>query len=267
MSGTEPVGEMTLLDSVTFPGEFDRVALLSDVHGNLPALEACLADVFDAEVDAIFFLGDLTWGPQPREVLDRTQSIGLPTGFVAGNAERAVVELANGSRQWESATGDWLVERHDRDGVQRIAAFPAALTVRTRGIGTIRLCHGSPRSDIELLTPATPTERIIDATRGLDTAAFAHGHTHLQYQREVNGLRIIAPGSVGIPYDAAVPGARWALVADDVTLRTSPYDIELAISAARAVDYPGLANYEKYLRTPPTLDEIVEDAEGREFAD
>jgi predicted phosphodiesterase len=246
---------------------FGRVALLSDVHGNLPALEACLVEVRKAGVDAIFFLGDLTWGPQPREVLELAASLSLPTWFVAGNAERAIVELARGDRQSVGATGDWLVQKHGEDGVAKIAEFAPSLSVLADSIGPIRLCHGSPRSDLELLTPSTPPKRIREATRGLSSRAFAHGHTHLQYQREVDNRLVIAPGSVGIPYGANAPGARWALIGETISLRSAPYDVELAVDAATRCDYPGLDRYATDLRNPPTVDEIVADAELREFAD
>lgn len=256
-----------LLTTVDVPSTYGRVALLSDVHGNLPALEACLADVFAAGVEAVFFLGDLTWGPQPLDVLDRVSEIDIPTGFVAGNAERAAVELARGQRESIGDLGTWIVDAHGTHGIERIAEFAPTLTISTSGMGAFRLCHGSPRADTELLTPATPVERVREATHGMVAAGFAHGHTHLQYKRTVDDLQVIAPGSVGIPYATNGPGARWALISDKVSLHTSPYDIEQAVDAARKVGYPRIDTYERFLRTPPTLDEITSDAEEREFSD
>jgi putative phosphoesterase len=255
------------LGTVELPDEFERVAILSDVHGNLPALQACLEDVRRANVDAIFFLGDLTWGPQPREVLDRTRLIEEQTAFVAGNADRAVVELAAGVSPFDTPIGRWILDAHGEDGVAQVSAFAPTITITTSRLGRIRLCHGSPRSDIELLTPGTPADRIRDAVSGMGLAGFAHGHTHLQYWREVEGLTVIGPGSVGLPYDADTPGARWALLHEGVELRVSAYEIEDSIAAAHSAEFPGAAFYEETLRTPPTLEEIVNDAEKREFSE
>jgi putative phosphoesterase len=257
-----------LLDTVEVAEVFDRVALLSDVHGNLPALEACMAEIKLAHVSAVFFLGDLTWGPQPIEVLDFALSLNLPTGFVSGNAERLVGELARNECEPFGETGDWIAEKHGGHGVEIVDGFAPTITIRTSGLGAIRLCHGSPRKDNELLTPATPEARIRQAAEGMDAAAFAHGHTHLQYLRTVAGIRVIAPGSVGIPYATENdPGARWALIDEKVHLRVTPYDIERSIRVAHDVGYPGAAKYEASLRTPPTLADVVADAEAEEFGD
>ncbi|HEX4444822.1 MAG TPA: metallophosphoesterase family protein [Galbitalea sp.] len=256
------------LDALVIDGAFRRVAVLSDVHGNLPALEACLADVAAENVDAVLFLGDLTWGPQPREVMARAQEIAVPTWFVRGNAERAVVQFAAGSRQTERPTDDWMVAAHGPDGVAELDSFAPALRVTVGAVGGMRLCHGSPRSDMELFTPATPPARVALATVGVDELTIGHGHTHLQYWRTVGERTLFGPGSVGLPYGTGDrPGARWALVGDDIQLRVSPYDIEQSIRIARSVHYPGLPSYEKYLRTPLSLDDLVADEKTREWAD
>jgi putative phosphoesterase len=257
-----------LLETVTCAEVYSRVAFLSDVHGNLPALEACMKEIRSEGVEAVYFLGDLTWGPQPREVLDFALSIELPTGFVAGNAERLVGQLARGECATVGETGDWIVEKHGASGIEVVGGFAPTITIQTSGAGAVRLCHGSPRRDNELLTPATPAARVAQATRGMGPATFAHGHTHLQYTRQVAGKLVIAPGSVGIPYGTeSRAGARWALVDDDIHVRVSPYDIDDSIQIAHDVGYPGVASYEKNLRTPPTLDEVITAAEAERFGD
>ena len=256
------------LDALAIDGTFGAVAVLSDVHGNLPAFEACLVDVAREDVDAVLFLGDLTWGPQPREVLARAREIRVPTWFVRGNAERAVLQFAAGTRETERPTDDWMVAAHGPGGVAELESFPLALRITVGAVGGIRLCHGSPRSDMELFTPETPASRVALATVGVDELTVGHGHTHLQYQRSVEERTLFGPGSVGLPYGTdGRPGARWALVGDAIQLRVSPYDIEESIEIARSVDYPGLPNYEKYLRTPLSLDDLVADEKTRDWAD
>jgi predicted phosphodiesterase len=255
------------------PSTAGRVAVLSDVHGNHPALLAVLA-ALETElaapdpVDTVVFLGDLTWGPEPRAVLDTAAALPVPTYFVRGNADRAVSELADGTRTdvTGQALDGWMLDAHGEAGVRQVSGFAPSVTLATP-LGATWFCHGSPRSDIELLTPATNAERLTAATAGIAERIIVHGHTHLQYQRVVGDLTVIAPGSVGIPYTTGgVPGARWAIIGESITLRTTPYDVEEAVHAAERVGYPSVG-YARYLRTPPTLEEIVADAEHREFAD
>jgi putative phosphoesterase len=250
-----------------------RVAVLSDVHGNHPALRAVLA-VLETElaapdpVDTVVFLGDLTWGPEPRAVLKAASTLPVPTYFVRGNAERAVSELAAGTRAAVAGRSldAWMLDAHGEAGIAQVSGFAQAVTLATP-IGATWFSHGSPRSDIELLTPATSAERLTAATAGITERIIVHGHTHLQYQRAVGDLTVIAPGSVGIPYATGdTPGARWAIIDESITLRTTPYDIEEAIHAAERAGYPS-TGYARHLRTPPTLEEIIADAEQREFAD
>jgi predicted phosphodiesterase len=265
----EPMTDLELppLPSMTVGQSFARVAVLSDVHGNLPALVAVLREVSQSDVEALFFLGDHTWGPQPAEVLAQAMTVPLPTFFVRGNAERALIEYEAGHREPENDIDRWMIANHDSDVMQTLAAFPYAINVSVGALGAIKMCHGSPRSDIELLTPRTSINRLHAAVGGISESTVAHGHTHLQYERRIKGLVIAAPGSVGLPYGVTQPGARWAILGNEVELRTTRYDFAASISAARNLSYPGIARYEMQLRNPPSIREIEKDAERRLFAD
>jgi len=257
---------------VDVPDEYGRVALLSDVHGNAAALDAVLGEVEAAGVDAVCHLGDLTWGPHPHEVLERLAALPVPVHHVRGNAERLLVDVAAGRAPHDSPRFAWIIDRLGVDGLAGIGAFPPSLRIRIGAVGALRLCHGSPRSDIELLTPGRDPEAVREAASGLDgERGFAHGHTHVQYRREVGHLLVIAPGSVGESYGEAGPGARWALAGDGidggVELRTTAYDVDAAIASARAVGYPGVERYEEILRRPPTLEWLEADAATRGFAE
>jgi predicted phosphodiesterase len=246
-------------------GEFERVALLADVHGNAAALRAVLADVTEAGVDAICLLGCFTWGPEPRAVLDLVAD--RRAFFLRGNGERAVLELADGVRAPQTPTDEWMVGAHGSDGVGALRTFPAALTLTVGGVGRVRLCHGSPRSDVELLTPATPAARIEAACAGVAEPTVVHGHTHLQYARHVAGRYVAGCGSVGLPYYDGPPGARWTLLGADLQRRRTPYDVAGVAAAIRAGGYPGAERYAGLLEQPPTPDEIVADAEPKQFSD
>jgi predicted phosphodiesterase len=247
-------------------GPFDSLACLADVHCNTAALDAVLAAPEFQTADAVVFMGCLTTGPDPLGVLERCLSLDKPALFIAGNGERAVLEVAQGRVIPEWAAGEWLVERHGTEGLDTIRGWPETIVCEVRGVGAIRVCHGSPRSDIELLTPGTSEERIAEATSMVPERTIAHGHTHLQYQRAAAGRQIIAPGSVGLPYTTGPFGARWAMLGPDVRLLTTGYELAEAERRIEPIGYPN-ATYLPTLRNPPTPDEIIADAEARLFSD
>jgi diadenosine tetraphosphatase ApaH/serine/threonine PP2A family protein phosphatase len=253
---------------VTDIGTFTRVALLADVHGNAHALAAVLDDLAGSDVEAVCALGCLTWGPEPQAVLGMIDELGLPSFFLCGNGERAVLELADGTREPEQAVDEWMVAAHGTDALRRLAAFPPALRVSITGGERARLCHGSPRSDIELLTPGTDPTRVAEACGAVDEPIVVHGHTHLQYQRVLGSRTIAGCGSVGLPYTEDGPGAYWTVLdADGVHPRRTDYDVDRAVSAIEAMGYPATRRYVGVLRTPPTPAEIVADAEAKVFSD
>jgi predicted phosphodiesterase len=241
--------------------------VLSDVHGNVEALRAVLADVRAAEVDRVVVCGDLTWGPEPAEVAGMVRD--LPGAvFVRGNADRAVLELADGVRPAESARDGWMVERHPPEVLAFLSTFAFDAVLDVPGLGPVRFCHGTPRADTELVTPETPPDRLAEIAATMPERVLVSGHTHLQFDRRTHLLRSVNPGSVGLPYHDAGPGlAYWALLGPDVTLRASPYDAAAAADRFRASGIPSTDRYLSLLREPPSFAEIVADAEARVFSD
>ena len=130
-----------------------RVAVLSDVHGNAPALEAVLAEVERAESDLIVFGGDLTWGPLPEETFELVR--GLGARFVRGNADRAVLENVS-----ETEREQWMQAHHTDELRELLAGFEEQVVVEVDGLGAVRFCHGSPRTDEECVTPETPVRDV-----------------------------------------------------------------------------------------------------------
>jgi predicted phosphodiesterase len=249
-------------------GPVDRVAVLSDVHANVPALTAVLAEVERAEPDLVVFCGDLTWGPEPTLTVELVSALGARALFVRGNADRAVVELARGQRALERPHDPWMPGQHSAAALEFLAGVPFSVVVDVRGLGPVRFCHGSPRSDTELVTPGTPAARFAELVDGIEERVLVTGHTHVQFDRTVAGRRSINPGSVGLPYHQGKPGtAYWALLGPDVQLRQTPYDQVEAIARAHAVGDPSADIVETLLTRPPTLTEVTEDAEQRVFAD
>ncbi len=239
----------------------DRVAVLSDVHGNAVALEAVLAEVVETTPDLIVFGGDLTWGPLPEETLELVNTLSIPALFVRGNAERALLEPA----EEPTARERWLAERHSATELAQLATFAAHVLVDVAGLGSTYFCHGSPRSDEELVTPETPEVRIRAMTAEIAERILVTAHTHLQFDREVAGVRSVNPGSVGMPYEGRV-GAYWALLGPDVDLRRTEYDIAEAAARYRASGDPLAEQMVQLLEKPPTREEVIEHAERHEFS-
>jgi predicted phosphodiesterase len=235
-----------------------RVAALADVHGNAYALEAVLADVSLERVDLIVFGGDLTWGPLPNETLALVRALETPARFVRGNADRMV-----GSD--ESERGAWLAAQHGPEATALVNGFDPFVVVDLDGLGPTRFVHGSPRSDEECVTPETPAERVSEFMAGVPERVVVTAHVHVSYDREVAGVRLIGPGSVGRPYEGE-HGARWAVLGPGVELRRTDYDHDVAADAYRRSGIPKVDLDVDALLHPITRAEIIADAEHRVFA-
>lgn len=236
------------------------VAVLSDVHGNAVALEAVLGELAVDPPELVVLGGDLTWGPLPHETAELLQALPAPALLVRGNAERALFE-----RRAEKPRERWLLDAHTDEDMSFLRRAVEGVTVDIEGLGPVRFCHGSPRSDEELITPATPEERLAAALAGRREQVVVSAHTHLQFDRRAAGIRSVNPGSVGMPY-AREPGAYWAVLGPDVDLRRTEYDVERAVTAYRQTDDPLAEQMAEILLSPPTPDEVIAHAEGLEFS-
>jgi putative phosphoesterase len=237
-----------------------RVAVLSDVHGNAVALAAALAEVDREHPDLLVFGGDLTWGAEPMAAFELASAPAERAIFIRGNADRALAE-----RVGETERERWMQERHSPQALAFVDQFEVHAVVEVEGLGRVRFCHGSPRSDEECVTPETPETRIQEFMTGIDERVLVTAHVHLQFERQVAGIRSVNPGSVGLPYGAA-PGAYWALLGPDVELRRTDYDVSLAAAAYRETGFPDAEQMVEMLEHPPSRAEVIEDAEKRVFA-
>lgn len=233
-----------------------RIAVISDIHGNLPALEAVLADIAQRGADLTVNCGDILSGPLwAAETADRLMALGLPT--IAGNHERQLLRCAD---QPGSASDQWAFEQTTPWQRQWLAALPATLHLADE----VYVCHGCPDTDLEYLLEtvepagsraARPQEvaaRLAGST-ALEASLVLCGHSHLPRCMMVTGSRAggtlcVNPGSVGLQaYDddhvafhihqAGSPHARYALCERaaagwTVAHMAVPYDWQAA--AARA---------------------------------
>jgi predicted phosphodiesterase len=212
-----------------------NVLALYDVHGNVDALEAVLADPRAAGADVVLVGGDAVPGPFAAETLDRLAA--LPARWIRGNGEREVA----------AAVGAPAPAEDD------LAAVTAAITAaelgeeRARALGDLPLtieldgvlyCHATPRRDDEILTRLTPGERWAEALSGVEAAVVVAGHTHQHDDRVVGATRFVNAGSVGLPYEGD-GAARWLWVADgEPELRHTAYDAVRAGKRMLAAGWP-----------------------------
>jgi putative phosphoesterase len=233
-----------------------RVAVVSDVHGNLPALEAVLDEIEREHVDLIVSGGDVAMGPMPAECVDALRALDREILWVKGNADREA-----GPPEFE-ATTRWVAARLGPGRRKLLLKAKLSQRVDVDGLGFALVCHGSPRSDEEILTKVSPEARVAEALTGVDEQVIVHGHTHVQYDRLVAGRRVVCAGSIGAPYEG-LPGAYWALLGPDVDLRRTPYDVEAAAAAIRATGYPSAEDHARWLVEPPDPDETSAFFEGQ----
>jgi diadenosine tetraphosphatase ApaH/serine/threonine PP2A family protein phosphatase len=112
-------------------------------------------------------------------------------------------------------------------------------SIRSMGIGEILFCHATPRSDEEIITELTPDDRLREILFDIEQNLMVCGHVHMQYDRRLDGKRIVNAGSVGMPYQGEPVGAFWLLVGPGIEFRRSEYDLQHAVSEFRAIGYPG----------------------------
>jgi predicted phosphodiesterase len=218
-----------------------RIATLYDVHGNLPALEAVLAELDLERVDRIVFGGDLVSGPWPHETLERARSLGDVAVFVRGNTERLVLTS-------DAEHHRWARDRLAAEERELLGRWPLTTSFSVDGLGDVLFCHATPRSDEEMISPASTPERWAEALEGVRESVVVCGHTHLQFDAVFAGRRVVNPGAAGAPTVQAA--AWWALLGPGVVSRTTHYDVPAMVAAARALGYPDRGHAEKLLEPP-----------------
>jgi putative phosphoesterase len=235
-----------------------RVAAISDIHGNLPALEAVLAEVEREAPDLIVVCGDVASGPMPAETIDLLRT--LPrTRFVRGNADRGLIEEFDGRPPSEmpGPFADWCASQIDREQRDFLASFEPSVAIdHVDGLGRVMFCHATPRNDTDVMTVETPLDRMRLHMRDIDADVVVCGHTHMQFDRAVDEVRVVNAGSVGMPYGE--PGAWWAMLGPGLELRRTDYDREAAAERIRVKDW---SNADEFARanvlTVPSIEQAM----------
>jgi predicted phosphodiesterase len=227
------------------------VAVLSDIHGVLPVLDAVLAEPDLRAADLIVVTGDHAAGPMPVETLDRLVALGERCVLVRGNADRELVAVARGGTS-EHPESQWAGSQLRPDQVALLDGLPHPVTLDVDGFGSVLFCHGSPRDDDEVVLVDTRLERWAEVFADLpsEVQTVVCGHTHMPFARLVDRRLVLNPGSVGMPYGR--PGGAWALLSGGrVSLRHTSVDVDAACAYIVAESaYPGRAAWaDEYVRS------------------
>jgi predicted phosphodiesterase len=224
-----------------------RVAALYDVHGNLPALEAVLAQAGDAQ---LVFGGDMAAGPLPAETLDRI--MGMDAIWIRGNADRELLSGPSGG-----LIDEWVVGQLEDRHREFIAGLPEQVELDVEGVGRVLFCHGSPRSDEEMILKTTPDAWLREMVAGVQADLVVCGHTHMQFDRSVDGRRVVNAGSVGLAYGA--PGAHWLRLGPGIEHMRTPYDNESFADRVKTLEWPLAERFaEENIRSFPSEEESLD---------
>jgi len=228
-----------------------RIAALYDIHGNLPALEAVVPDL---DADVVVVGGDIASGPFPVETLALLRSLPVPVRLVRGNADR-ILDL-EGIPEPNRSARLWVAERLREKDVRFLAGLPPGVVV-----DGVRFCHGAPGSDTIVITRMTPDERLRRLLNGVEERTVVCGHTHVQFDRTVDGTRVLNAGSVGAPYEVE-PAAYWLELGREVRFRRTDYDVAAALDRILATGYPNIDPFLEYLvpdpERPERLSAVIE---------
>jgi predicted phosphodiesterase len=192
-------------------------------------------------------------------------SLKVPVQFVLGNGDREVLARMSGMEtewyrtapeQWKEPVC-WTAEQLREDHKQLLAVWPPTVGIEICGWGEVLFCHGTPRSDTEVFTRLTPEGPLVPVFAGLNADLVVCGHTHMQFDRMIGGVRIVNAGSVGMPFGE--PGAYWLLLSSEIQLRRTAYNLSEAADLIRATNYPQARDFgERSILRPPSEEAMLQ---------
>jgi putative phosphoesterase len=216
-----------------------RIAVLADIHGNLPALETALKEIEDDKVEGFIVAGDMIGGPNPVEVINRLRD--LDAWMIRGNNENYISQFASGeaptwwytARQWSFM--HWNFQRMDQETLEFLQSLPDQKTIGISKTDPIRIAHGSPRKISELVYPDKDITILDIALQMISEPVLILGHTHIPWQMQRNGQLALNPGSVCATLTGKTGGSyailSWKSNHWEVELRELNYDISLVKKA------------------------------------
>jgi putative phosphoesterase len=212
-----------------------RLAVIADIHGILPALDAFFKDIANEQIDGIIVAGDMIAGPQSNEVIKRLQRYRILT--IRGNQENYILNLASGkASEWQYSCKQWnfirwTYENIDDAVLQFIRSLPEQYSLQLPGKDAIRIVHGSPASVTELIYPEADISRFDQVLGLVPEECIVFGHTHEAWIKERNGKLALNPGSLSMSFQGEQYGTyailEWTKQRWTGTLRKLHYDFRL----------------------------------------
>lgn len=231
-----------------------RIAIISDSHGNLAALDAVLYDLDrNGPYDQVMMGGDVAYGgPFPANCIERIRERGYPA--VRGNTDQMIVDAARGTGD---AHGNWVVEQLDDDAISYLDALPVQRQIEIDDGDVLGLVHATPWSIYDTVRPDSSDVDFRRMLKEAGTNALAYGHIHLQHQRSLESGLVIAVGSVGLPFDGDQRAMYTVIEATahgwNIDFRRVAYDVDSTQRAAAEHGGPNAENFSRLVEraTPP----------------
>lgn len=246
-----------------------RVALISDIHGNIVSLEAVLADIERQNVDQIVCLGDVaTLGPKPIAIMDRIQELGCEC--IIGNHDffllHPTVLHEYMDAPWFADSISWCAKQLRPVDFDFLQSFKPTIEIPLSEENSLLCFHGSPKSNTDIILAMTPPTTVDELLDGYKATVMVGGHTHMQMMRQHKGVMLINAGSVGMPFEQALfvhaprylPWAEYAIVSYEhsvvsVDLRRVPVSVDELIYAANQSGFPDANDWVKNWMLPGDL--------------
>ena len=246
-----------------------RIALISDIHGNIVSLEAVLQDIERENVDQLICLGDLvTLGPNPVAVMDRIRNLGCEC--ILGNHDFFLINPSvlheYMDAPWFADSIAWCAKQLRPQDFEFLHTFKPTLEVPLSAEHNLFCFHGSPKSNTDIILAMTPPTTVDELLDGKRATVMAGGHTHMQMMRQHKGIMLINTGSVGMPFEQALfvhsprylPWAEYAIINCEqevvsVELKRVPVSVDKLIEAANTSSLPDATVWMKNWMLPEDL--------------
>lgn len=237
-----------------------KIAIISDIHGNLVALETVLAEIENEHVDQIVCLGDVAFGgAQPHECLVRLRALRIP--IVLGNTDvffvtRPVPDLNSESDARIMRSIGWAREKFSTDDLEFFKTFQPRIEIALEAGKNLLCFHGSPSSNTQTILATTPDKELLEILGSYSATVMTGGHTHIQIFRRLQSSIILNPGSVGMPFERDALGkdhrpgfSEYAVLTSagenlQIELRRARLDVDAVIAA---ISVSGLPDAEKLI--------------------